>query len=409
MEQFEKDFDESYVSSGVFRSVTVAICNSHGLLYRRRFPEELQGRIEVFNIASLTKILTTVACLQLCEDGLLDLSDSVSRFLPEFDHACEHGTASRRSVISRTKVTIRHCLNHTAGMSYPFDTIHPKHLWTSVEKEAACKALDSREDLKSCVEDAVCKTPLLFEPGTHFNYAEGHNVVARIVELVSGQSFSEFVRQRITEPLGMLNTNFPNEDGWGDTGLKSTVDDLLLLNRMLLGEGIVDGTRILSAESVHLLRTNTLPPGAELARPFALDAATQSSQPLTADVGREDELSAALRTYRRTRQGPCSVASPHFGVPRSMCRSCRPANSAPGHGFGLGVAVVLSPEAACLPQSAQGTCWWQGYPSKFFAFNCQSDVGCVVVGSGKSSCFTTQQALADVIGIGHELFCRGRK
>merc|ERR1712048_864944 len=164
---------------------------------------------------------------------------------------------------------------------------------------------------------------------------------------------------------------------------------------------------ILSEESVQALCSNTLPEGRELALPFALDAAA-SSKSLNSGTCRcplsetTDELYLSVNLYTESAAAVTQDVPQRgtFGVDPLRSKTCRPANSCQGHGFGLSVAVVMDPDGAGLHPLAKGTCWWQGIMSTFIAFNLETDIGCLVLAQ-KMTCFTRQQALAHVINFAH--------
>lgn len=394
-----REFQSRYVDTGIMRGATVVVCRRDGVVYSRCLGAHTEDT--VYEGCSLTKIITAVACLQLQEAGLLTLDSKVAELLPCFRG--RRRAAPGVEEASSDVMTIRQCLNHTAGFTY-LNGCHPRGLRKPVEAAEAGR-LKPREDLQKHVEDFMAKTALLFSPGSHFNYADGANVVARIVERVSGQDFADYIRDHITRPLGMDRTRFePGRDNvWGDTGIEGPVADWIKLNRMLLGRGALGSTRVLSEASVQLLCANTLPGDAELVGPFAVDAAATAAPDGTlftnASVGRTDELSAALSHYTKSK----TSVGRRFGVDPYEVKACRPANSCKGHGFGLGLAVVTDPRRAGLHPKAKGTCWWQGIMSTFFAFNCSTDIGCLVMAQDMT-CFTRQQALGDIINMAHEIW-----
>lgn len=288
------------------------------------------------------------------------------------------------------------------------------------KREAAAQSIRKilTQDLHELVDEYHSSRGLLFEPGTRFCYSDGHNIVAAIVEQLSGKQFKDFVQDCITGPLGMHDTAFHHSlehskrvpsiaidtsdldhpfpscfkcilqklglsKLWlvpkvsapklvrGDVGLKGTVADLIRLNQMLLNDGELDGVRILSKASVDAMCTNTLPGDGDLVSPLSFGAMPSEDQ-----------------------------RTPYFGIEADQLDKYRGLNSYPGHGFGLGVAVVNDPAKAGLVQNASGTCWWQGYASTFFAFNRNTDIGCLVFAQ-RCGCLRRQKALADVINAAH--------
>jgi CubicO group peptidase (beta-lactamase class C family) len=217
----------------------------------------------LFQIASMTKPITAAAVLMLIEEGRLRLMDPVSRFIPQFKAA-----AGGQS--SDGEVTIRHLLTHTSGLVAPFRP--------APEIETLATFLPT-----------FATAPREFQPGTRWVY--NNNVafdsLARIVEIVSGQNYDQFLRERIFTPLQMNDTfhNVPPAEMsrlatrydvtanglrprpappassyfGGGGGLKSTAADYLRFAQMLLNRGELDGKRLLGPRTVDLMRAVHVP------------------------------------------------------------------------------------------------------------------------------------------------------
>ena len=245
----------------------------------------------IFRIYSMTKPITSVAALVLVEEGRLRLDDPVARYLPELAglQRFAGGTADapRLRPLTRT-LTVRHLLTHTAGFA------------TGGEGREEATRLLERADASSADDLAgfvtrVARAPLAEEPGTSFRY-DGVNteVLARVIEVASGQSFEAFLRQRILAPLGMHDTGFSvpldqrgrvvdittrspqgtlvvadgpsaREPGArlraydsGAGGLYSTAADYLRFARMLAEGGTLEGTTVLRRDSVDLMMRDHL-------------------------------------------------------------------------------------------------------------------------------------------------------
>lgn len=244
----------------------------------------------IFRIYSMTKPIASTAVMILLEQGQLSLDDPLSRFLPEFSDpqiVVGGDVAQPQLQPSPRPVTIRHLLSHTSG--YAADSSrHP--LATTL---LARTDLDHATSLAD-VAARLAKVPLADAPGTHFHY-EGSNteLLARVVEVVSGQSFAAFLQQQIFDPLQMRETTFevppsqrarvvdlPTGDAGrlhvADTlsartpgvrlkaydsaagGLYSTAADYLKFARMLLNDGQSGQVRILSRKSVDLMMADQL-------------------------------------------------------------------------------------------------------------------------------------------------------
>lgn len=248
-------------------------------------------RDAIFRIYSMTKPIATVAALMLMEEGKLGLEDPVALYLPEFAglELMAGGTADAPVLRAPARpVTIRHLLTHTAGLATGSAGMEQAALL--LERAAPQQARDLRE-----FAARVSAAPLGAEPGTHFRYdGVGIEVLSRIVEIASGQSFDAFLRQRIFEPLRMTDTGFEVPTGQrsrvvdlttmgpqgelvrastasalepgvplaayrsGAGGLYSTAPDYLRFCQMLLNGGSLDGRTLLGRKTVELMMTNQL-------------------------------------------------------------------------------------------------------------------------------------------------------
>jgi len=237
----------------------------------------------IFRIASMSKPITAVAVLMMVEEGKLRLSDPVSRFLPEFKRM--HVAVPRAVKVAgedpyyvvpaEREITVRDLLTHTSGlMSWQSPIPGPK--------------LEPNATLATHVPK-FAQVPLDFQPGTQWSYSGlgGPDVLSRVVEVVSGQSYDEFLRARLFEPLGMKDTFFSapadkrprlvtlyqrspeglrkaaNQEGIfmptyfsGAGGLMSTAEDYLQFGQMLANGGELNGKRILSPRTVELMASN---------------------------------------------------------------------------------------------------------------------------------------------------------
>ncbi|MGG4128614.1 serine hydrolase domain-containing protein [Paenibacillus illinoisensis] len=239
----------------------------------------------IFNLYSMTKIMTCVAALQLVERGHMLLSDPVSDYLPEFAEMNVKKIMPNGEVRlekATRAITVRDLFTMTAGFSYDVGAPSIKEAVQSTDGK-----LPTREFAK-----ALAKEPLLFEPGTHWNYSMCHDVLGALIEVVSGRRFGTYLQEEITGPLGMNDTAFDLNDeqqsrlipqyayndelekairmdgnGFrvglelesGGAGLLSTVRDYALFLNALTGRGTSpEGVRILSQASVELMRTDHL-------------------------------------------------------------------------------------------------------------------------------------------------------
>ena len=244
---------------------------------------------------SMTKPITGVALMTLWEDGKFRLDDPLYWHLPEYKDVevlrGETDAALPATSPPRRPITIRDVLRHTAGFAYGPDG-NPQN-----EADRLWKELQPLSPDKSLAEFSrtLAKIPLLYEPGTQWRYSAAVDVQARLVEVLSGQPFAEYVEQQVLRPLSMDKTHWPQhrrdfdglariytvEDGeftpmhgmgmepiaiaekpltMGGSGLVGTVDDYLRFARMLLDEGRSGEVRILEPSTVRLMATDHLDP-----------------------------------------------------------------------------------------------------------------------------------------------------
>jgi len=255
----------------------------------------------VWRIYSMTKPITAVAAMMLWEEGAFELKDPVSRFIPAFarSRVFTGGSALKPVTQPATEpILIWHLLTHTAGLTYGFHHSHPVD---ARYREAGFEwGTPPGLDLAACCE-AWAELPLLFQPGSEWNYSVASDVLGRVVEVVSGQPLDEFFAERIFAPLGMADTGFwaGGAEGGGERlaalyspdpatgratrnermgasalgapdclsgggGLLSTAADYHRFAQMLLREGELDGARLLGPRTVRFMRANHLPGGADL-------------------------------------------------------------------------------------------------------------------------------------------------
>jgi CubicO group peptidase (beta-lactamase class C family) len=308
----------------------------------------------LWRIYSMSKPITSVAAMILYEEGAFELTDPVSRYLPALaDMRVFAGGSDLRPVTvpATEPVRVWHLLTHTSGLTYGFHHAHPVDAIYRARgfEWAAPRGLD----LAGCV-DAWASMPLLFQPGSEWNYSVATDVLGRLVEVLSGQSLDQFLADRIFGPLGMTDTAFwaapdradrlgalytPGPGGAatrmdtlgqhaltepaylsGGGGLVSSAADYhrftqLLLSRPDSPAGELDGVRLLGPRTVAYMTRNHLPGGAD------------------------------LEAYGR----PLFAESPFRGT-----------------GFGLGFAVVTDPAAGKTLASAGEYSWGGAASTSFF-------------------------------------------
>ena len=161
----------------------------------------------IFRICSMSKAITSLAVMMLYEDGKFLLDDPVSNYIPEFKHPkvlVKPASGSPYTIPATNQITIRHLLTHTSGLTYPWNADLGQ-----MYKDA--HVADGLSQYDGTIGDSVKQLaglPLLFNPGEHWEYSLGVDVLGHLVEVVSGQPLDRFFRTRIFEPLGMKDTYF---------------------------------------------------------------------------------------------------------------------------------------------------------------------------------------------------------
>ena len=308
----------------------------------------------LWRIYSMTKPITSVAAMILYEEGAFQLTDPVSRFIPSFaDVRVYEGGSDLKPVTvpAMEPVRIWHLLTHTAGLTYGFNRVHP----SDAQHRAAGfdgGPLPAGVDLaRAC--DIWAGIPLLFQPGTEWNYSVATDVLGRVIEVASGQSLDAFFAERILGPLGMTDTMWYADDSQasrlaalyavGPDGktmrLKTLAADALKKPDMLTGGGGLISTAGDYQRFLHMLQDLPDSPAGEL------DGARLLSPRTVRFMGR-NHLPGDVDLERFGRR--LFAEAPFRGV-----------------GFGLGFAVVLDPvpgKVDCSP----GELSWGGAASTAF-------------------------------------------
>jgi CubicO group peptidase (beta-lactamase class C family) len=326
----------------------------------------------VFRIYSMTKPLVSVAAMMLVEDGKLQLTDPVSKFLPAFKGQrvsvaradAEFARLTYTNVAADREMTVQDLLRHTSGLAYGEITQN------APIKDAYAKAgvylpgvrdYDSRDLTPAEQVDRLGAAPLAHQPGTVWEYSLASDVLGRVVEAASGRRLADFLDERLFKPLRMADTAFhvpagktsrlaqplatdhasgqpikvidvsaPPKNDSGGAGAVSTAADYLRFSQMLLNGGQLEGVRVLSRTTVELMTSDHL--------------GSRITAPLT--------------------PGELLLGTP-------------------GYGFGLGFAVRLAPGIAGVPGSA-GEFMWAGYAGTYFWVDPKEQVTAVFMSQAPS-------------------------
>jgi CubicO group peptidase (beta-lactamase class C family) len=255
----------------------------------------------IFRIASMSKPITSVAVMMLYEEGKLQLTDPISKYLPVFKNQRVVSGAEASAVNTvpvRRDITIRDLLTHRSGLSYGFLDNGP--VGAAYRASGVSDGLTVTPGTIAENVDKLAATPLLSQPGAEWHYSLSTDVLGRLVEVVSGMSFDAFLRERLFKPLGMTDTSFEVPDTkWsrfatvyspngasglrpmkdpetfgntvmsplayykspkryfsGGAGLTSTIQDYARFAQMLLDGSAPNGVRLLSPKTVELMTTS---------------------------------------------------------------------------------------------------------------------------------------------------------
>jgi CubicO group peptidase (beta-lactamase class C family) len=314
-------------------------------------------RDTIFRMYSQTKPMVGVAMMILYEQGRWRLDDPITKFIPEFANLkVMNGTDAKGQPIledMKHPPTMRELMTHTAGFGYGLRTGNPVDDAFRDQKVLASSSLQD-------MIDKIAKIPLLYQPGTRWNYSVAVDIQGYIIEKLTGQRLGDFMADHIFKPLGMKDTGFftppsqkerlsevyvtnprtgklleltpalfpslqdftkqpPMDSGGG--GTVSTVDDYARFCQMILNGGELNGVRILAPETVALMQTNHI----------------------------EDTVTAA----------PPNEYGPSIG--------------SDAIGFGLDFAITLDPAKLGEPQG-KGSIWWGGAAGTWFWIDPKNDL-----------------------------------
>jgi CubicO group peptidase (beta-lactamase class C family) len=295
-----------YVDDGKLPGVMTVIARRGEVVHHDRYGwADVESRRalrddDIFRIYSMTKPITSVALMMLYEEGEVLLENPVSRYIPTFadTQVWESGDPEAYTTAPPERaMTVHDVLTHMSGLTAGFQFQHPVD---ALYRANGLGDLTRPEMSLADGIDVLATMPLLFTPGSRWEYGASTDVVGRIVEVVSGQTLDRFFRDRILDPLGMVDTEFwvePDDhhrlvsnyvrgrdrslrridEGGpasayaqrpaylsGAGGLVSTAADYQRFLSMLAGGGEVDGVRILGPRTLALMTSNQLPGGVTL-------------------------------------------------------------------------------------------------------------------------------------------------
>jgi CubicO group peptidase (beta-lactamase class C family) len=313
---YQARFDSFPPSDGLVPGAVVAIAKGGKLAFLQAIGFQDRAKTtamktnSIFWIASMSKPVTSVAAMILVDEGKLELDAPVARYLPEIGDMrvafqetnpatgeMEYGLGLPQR--PKRAMTVRDLLRHTSGLIYPeLDFAYPERGLADANADFGIRAIHwlySRTDATAYRRDstladfvsALARLPLAHQPGEVHEYGLSVDVLGRVIEVVSGEPFDQFLQSRIFTPLHMVDTGFyvpeaklgrlvdapmperpriwdvtkPAKLFSGGGGLVSTAPDYLRFCQMLLNGGELDGVRVLSPQTVRQMTTNALPPG----------------------------------------------------------------------------------------------------------------------------------------------------
>jgi len=351
--RIDRFLQDKYVGAGRLPCAQLLLARNgetvHQTVLGQQDPERGVALTEdtVFRIYSMTKPVTSVALMQLVEEGLIALDDPVAKHIPEWANlgVFSAGAGPFATTPAARPMQVADLLKHTSGLTYGFQNR------TNVDaayRQQKVEDMFGGYDLDGMIA-ALAKLPLEFSPGEAWNYSVSTDVVGYLVQKLSGKPLAQALQERIFDPLKMADTGFSVREDQrgrfaacyeavpggkmklqddpatspflgapklysGGGGLVSTAADYMRFARMLLNGGELDGARILAPKTIRLMASNHLPGGADLTQ---------------------------------------------------MSRSAFSESTNAGIGFGLGFAVVFDPPRTLIPCS-MGEFYWGGMASTAF-------------------------------------------
>ena len=341
-----KNHFHNYVDSGTLAGVSMLVSRGDKVSWDYYGMQNIEDGTPmsgntIFRLASMTKPIVSVAVMTLVEEGKLQLDDEVQQFIPAFKKLQVY-QPDKHFIKPKSSITIRHLLSHTGGLTSGFDP-------SPAGKICRQTMHQQRPGSLHAIIETLAEIPLAFHPGEGWAYSYSTDILAYIVEQVSGVPIEKYLSRKIFEPLEMDDTGFQvpkykvdrlatlyatGDDGKlvaadtpedspytngtyfprGNGGLTSTIMDYYRFARMLLNGGAYRDVRILKEETIELMATNLLP---------------------------ADQL-------------PINVGG----------------NALPGQGFGLGFGVLLNNP----PFGTEGDYFWPGAAFTYFFISPETDM-----------------------------------
>lgn len=306
-EHFERRYIQPKKIAGaltlVARRGEVAHLSPAGLMDVER--EKPMQEDTIFRIYSMSKPITSVALMTLWEEGHWQLTDPVHRFIPEWKKLRVYQSGTHPNFLTKPPerpMSVQDLMTHQSGLTYGFmnrTNVDAAYRKVGIGGATVGPGGEARPGKLADMVEQLAELPLEFSPGTRWNYSVSTDVLGYLVEVISGQPFDEFLRERIFEPLGMVDTGFsvppdkvdrfaanygrgrdkrlvladdPATSSYlreptylsGGGGLTSTATDYWRFCQMLLNGGELEGHRVLGRKTIELMTMNHLPGGQDL-------------------------------------------------------------------------------------------------------------------------------------------------
>ncbi len=297
------DFLRKSIDQKEIPGAVAIVCRNGKIVYQKAFgsADNTSGRAmkvdDIFRIASMSKAVTSTAVMMLWEQGLFQLDDPISKYIPEFKNPSVLDSFNEADSSFTTKpagkeITIRHLLTHSSGLGYGVIDGNPR--FKAIYKKAGIVDLFTTESVK--IGDNIKKLallPLHHVPGEKYVYSEGLDVLGYFIEVISGMPFDVYLKTHIFDPLSMNDTYFylpdtkasrlvkiqtKTGDNWtsfvdnfydpdypikgakaffsGGAGLSSTAKDYATFLQMYLNNGELNGKRLLSRKTIESMMMN---------------------------------------------------------------------------------------------------------------------------------------------------------
>jgi len=309
LQRITEHLQRNYIDAGritgcqltVARHGQIAYARNFGLMDRERAKPTADDTI--YRIYSMTKCVTSVALMSLFEQGLFQLGDPVSRFVPSWGNHRVWLSGEGEEMVTepaRRPITFRDILSHTAGLTYGggLPGVGVQHPVDRIYRNLKIESFGGADDMATFL-DKLAQVPLLYQPGEKWMYSLATDVCGALVEVISGKPFDQYLREVVLDPLAMADTGFsmtaeklprfsanyrrrPDKSldllddpatsdylktgGFksGGGGLVGTSADYLRFCEMLRRGGELDGARILGPRTLELMRQNHLPGGKQM-------------------------------------------------------------------------------------------------------------------------------------------------